>query len=109
MDRKRLLNVHMRSRFQAEPSYIVMTFGRSGNVDDIWLGPIQKFTYVGKATLDREPLRKLSGHERFAIGCTYDFAALDRLNCRRMSVGNFPAPDDGDLKHWFHHARHSGN
>ena len=71
-------------------------------------GP-QKFPEISVGLLNGKAVTQLLGHQRFAVTHCHDLAVLDSLDLRRMGIGDFAAPYDGNLKHCADHAQRSEN
>jgi hypothetical protein len=82
-----------------------MALWRSRNVNDIGTDDVQHFLRIGKTRRNPTAFTQLSGHKRFAITKSDNFAvrnAMDRLD---MLIGNLATADYGDAKHLFRDQR----
>jgi hypothetical protein len=99
IDRKGLLNVNMRSMFQAQLAKFKVSLGRRGYVNNVRAALLQQLIRFRKCLLDPEPLRQLLGHERFPIAGANNHTPGHPLQFRKVCVCNLAAANDPNLKH----------
>src|SRR5215472_873457 len=100
IDRERLLHVHVAAMLQASLGDLKMAWRRSGDVDNIGPGFIEKCLEAGEGVSDGKPFAELARHQRLAITGANDLASLDPLYLGCMRVGDLSAANESDLKHF---------
>ena len=96
---KRLLDVHVSSRVDAELGKVKMALRRRRNVNHIRMTFAQECPKIRVAGFHRISLIELARHQRFAVTYADDFATANPLDLRGMGIGNLAAPDNGNFKH----------
>src|SRR5580704_15319263 len=104
---KWLLDIYVTALLQAKSGDIEVTLRRRRDMDNVRSGLAHKFSQVVKVPFDRESFVELPSHERFPVTDPHDLTIADPHDLRGMSVSDFPASDDSDLKHGLRPARNS--
>jgi hypothetical protein len=89
----------MTAGVQALPGNFEMSLRRCGDVDYVRPGFTKQVGDIAKASPDRESVSQLARHQRLAIARSCDLTAFDPLDLLSVSVGDFAAAYDPNLKH----------
>src|SRR5260370_9840728 len=85
--------------FEANSGNVVVTVGRSRDVNHIRLSISQEFRQVAEIAFHSESFEELPCHQRLPVINAHNLTSPDTLNLRSVHVCYPAASDDGDLKH----------